>query len=92
VVINSVSLSWWWLGDWRQRSGALRTSDFARSSEIIVGALALTISLEFEIFAEKLKSTATSFHALLIAQPPPTPNWGSLGTILAGFKIAGLLP
>ncbi|WP_164508212.1 hypothetical protein [Lapidilactobacillus wuchangensis] len=40
--------------------------------EIIVGALALTISLEFEIFVEKLKSTATSFHALSIAQPPPT--------------------
>jgi hypothetical protein len=30
--------------------------------EIILGALALRISLVFEIFAEKLKSTATPFH------------------------------
>jgi hypothetical protein len=41
-----------------QRSGGRRVV----RCEIIVGALALTISLVFEIFAEKLKSTATPFH------------------------------
>ena len=45
-----------------EKGSSLRTRDFARSSEIIVGALALTISLEFEIFEEKLKSMAAPFH------------------------------
>ena len=41
-----------------EKGSSLRTRDFARSSEIIVGALALTISLEFEIFVEKLTKLA----------------------------------
>ena len=45
--------------------------------EIILGALALRISLAFEIFVEKLKSMATPFHntpaaAELSAIPPKT--------------------
>ena len=36
--------------------------DLVVRREIIVGALALTISLEFEIFEEKLKSMAAPFH------------------------------